>query len=63
MVGVCEVEGRGEQTELGPLERTLPAGARYERCPICKVDLPKAQKLWLDQRHIKCYAHETSSQG
>jgi len=25
VVGVCEVEGRGEQTKLGPLERSLPA--------------------------------------
>jgi hypothetical protein len=33
VVGVCEAEGRGEQTKLGPLERALP------RCPICKVDL------------------------
>jgi hypothetical protein len=39
VVGVCEVEGRGEQTKLGPLERTLSGSERYERCPICKVDL------------------------
>ena len=53
MVGVCEVEGRGEQTKLGPLERTLPAVTSYERCPICKVDLLKVQKFWLDQGHVK----------
>ena len=41
MVGVCEVEGRGKQTKLGPLEKTLLAVTRYELCLICKVDLLK----------------------
>ena len=58
MVRVCEVEGYGEQTKLGPLESTLLAVTRYERCPVCKV---KVQKFWLDQRHVKRYTHETFS--
>jgi hypothetical protein len=59
VVGVCEVEGRGEQTKL---EDTFGSD-KIERCPICKVDLLKVQKPWLDQRHVKRYAHEMSSQG
>jgi hypothetical protein len=51
VVGVCEAEGRGEQTKLGPLERTLLAVTRYERCPIYSVDLLKNSSQTRDTKN------------